>query len=379
MSHRTKADLIVHSAAQLLTLAGGPQRGKDLGRLGLIADGAVAISDGLVLAAGPSKEIRGRYVATHELDASNRVVLPGFVDAHTHLVWAGDRATEFEQRLAGTSYMEILAAGGGILSTVRETRASSETALLRSAKARLQRMAEHGTTTVEAKTGYGLDLETEIRMLRVIRQLQREGPVQIIPTYLGAHAVPPEFGTDPEGYTSTLVEEALPAVLAWWAENAAPEPLPFTDVFCEEGAFTPAQARRILLGARELGFPLKVHAEEFSASGAARLAVELGATSADHLNRIQPADITAIGKSSTVAVLLPATPFGLADPNYAPAGALIEAGAVTPAIEATYELADTAEAIRHLAEEHARAKIVISMRNSSHAASQPSTKATKDA
>jgi imidazolonepropionase len=328
MSQRSKADLIIHSASQLLTLKGAPQRGKDLGRLGLIPDGAVAISDGLVLEAGPSKDIRGRYVAGNEVDASGKVVLPGFVDAHTHLVWAGDRAAEFEQRLAGASYMEILAAGGGILSTLRETRAASETALLHSARARLRRMAEHGTTTAEAKTGYGLDLETELRMLSVIRRLQEEGPLKIIPTFLGAHAVPPEFVGDPEAYTTFLVNEALPAVRAWWVQNAASEPLPFTDVFCEEGAFAPFQARRILLRAQDLGFPLKVHAEEFSSSGAARLAVELGAASADHLNRIQPEDIAALGGTSTVAVLLPATPFGLADSTYAPAQALIEAGAI---------------------------------------------------
>ena len=328
MSLRTRVDLIVHSATQLLTLEGGPQRGTDFGRLGLIADGAVAISDGMIQAAGPSKDVRGRYVAAHELDASGKVVLPGFVDAHTHLVWAGDRAAEFEQRLAGATYMEILAAGGGILSTLRETRAASEDALLHSARARLRRMAEHGTTTAEAKTGYGLDLETELRMLRVIRRLQEEGPIKIIPTFLGAHAVPPEFVGDPGGYTTFLVNEALPAVRDWWVLNAGTDPLPFTDVFCEEGAFSPEQARRILQRASELGFPLKIHAEEFSSFGAARLAVEMGAVSADHLNRIQAADIAALGRSSTVAVLLPATPFGLADPTYAPAQALIEAGAI---------------------------------------------------
>lgn len=328
MTSPTPCDLIVHSASQLLTLAGGPQRGVDLGRLGLITDGALAIANGQVVEAGSSKAVQARYTAAQEVNASGRAVLPGFVDAHTHLVWAGDRAAEFEQRLTGVSYLEILEAGGGILSTVRETRAASEASLLESARTRLHQMAVHGTTTAEAKTGYGLDLDTELKQLRVLRLLQAEGPIRLVPTFLGAHAIPSEYAGDSERYTTFLVEEALPAVRSWWDQHAPTEPLPFVDVFCEGGAFLPAQARKILVRAKSLGFPLKIHAEEFRSSGGTKLAVELGAASADHLNRVEPPDIAALASSSTVAVLLPATPFGLGDSNYAPAQALIEAGAI---------------------------------------------------
>jgi len=296
-----------------------------LGRLGLIENGAVAIEGDRVVAAGPTEEIRRRHPTGLEIDASGRVVLPGFVDPHTHLVWAGDRAAEFEMRLAGKAYLEILASGGGILSTVRRTRSAQVEELLAEARPRLRRMLAHGTTTAEAKTGYGLESAAETRMLEAIRTLNAEGPLDLIPTFLGAHAVPPEFEGRAEAYTELLCQEMLPDVQRWWRDKAEGEPLPFVDVFCETGAFDLAQTRRILEAARALGFPLKVHADEFGGLGGTGLAVALGAVSADHLVHTPTEDILALGRSDTVAVALPCTPFGLAEHEYTPAQAILEA------------------------------------------------------
>jgi imidazolonepropionase len=321
-----QADLIVHSARQLLTLSGGPQRGDELGRLGLIEDGALAAAGGKIVAVGPTLELRRRYEAQQEIDARESVVLPGFVDAHTHLLWAGDRAAEFEMRIAGASYLDILAAGGGIVSTVVKTRAATVDDLIRDARPRLARMLQYGTTTAEAKTGYGLETRTELRMLEALIRLDEEGPVRLAPTFLGAHAIPAEFKDRPQEYVEIVCQEMLPAVQAWWLEHAGARPLPFVDVFCETGAFDLAQSRQILTAARKLGFPLKIHADEFASLGGVSLAVELGAVSADHLVATPEADVKALGNSGTVAVALPATPFGLAEGAYTPARSILEAG-----------------------------------------------------
>ncbi|MEW6569209.1 MAG: imidazolonepropionase [Chloroflexota bacterium] len=323
-----EADLLVHSAGQLLTLAGGPQRGQDLGRLAMIEDGALAIHQGRITAVGKTGEIRGCVRAQHEIDADGSVVMPGFVDPHTHLLWAGDRAAEFEMRLAGKTYLEILAAGGGILSTVRATRAASVEELLAETRPRIRKMLAHGTTTAEAKTGYGLETGAELRMLDALLRLKTEGPLDIIPTFLGAHAVPPEYEGRSDAYTEYVCQEMLPAVRRWWLEHAGDLNLPFVDVFCERGAFNLEQSRRILHIARSLGFGLKIHADEFESLGGTRLAAELGATSADHLVHTRQADIEALGQATTAAVALPCTPFGLAESAYSPARALIEAGAL---------------------------------------------------
>jgi imidazolonepropionase len=328
MRSTSAPELLIHSASQLLTLAGGPQRGHDLGRLGLIEDGAVALSGGKILQAGPTQAVRSLYPAAVPYDAGGRVVMPGFVDAHTHLVWAGDRAVEFEMRQRGASYMEIMAAGGGIVSTVRETRRSTAEDLAASARERLQRMLANGTTTAEAKTGYGLELTTELRMLEVILRLDAEGPVELAPTFLGAHAVPPEYAGRTDEYVSVLCTEMLPAIREWWVGHAHARPLPFVDVFCEVGAFDLHQSRRILETARSLGFPLKIHADEFQGFGGTGLAVELGAASADHLVHTPPEDIAALGDSATVAVALPCTPFGLAESEYTPAQSILDAGGI---------------------------------------------------
>jgi imidazolonepropionase len=321
-------DLLVHSAAQLLTLAGGPQRGARLGTLGLIEDGAVAIRAGRIVAVGPTPQVRAQVQAAAELDARGRVVLPGFVDPHTHVVWAGDRAAEYEQRLAGATYMEIMAAGGGIMSTVRQTRAAGLDQLLAETRPRLRRMLAHGTTTLEAKTGYGLEVEAELRQLDALEQLAAEGPWTLVPTFLGAHAIPAEYAGRAEAYVDLVVEVMLPAAaerLPRWAARNLPL---FCDVFCEEGAFTVAQSRRILERAKDLGFGLKVHADEFVGLGGTQLAVDLGAASADHLVYTPAADIAALGAGETVAVGLPGTPFGLAQADYTPAAQIIAAGGV---------------------------------------------------
>ena len=319
---------LIHSASQLLTLAGGPQRGAGLGQLGVVEDGALALAGERILATGPTADLRRRYPAARAIDAAGRVVMPGFVDPHTHVVWVGDRAAEFEMRLAGKSYLEILADGGGILSTVRQTRRADVAKLMAESRPRLQTMLGHGTTTAEAKTGYGLETAAELRMLEAVLRLDAAGPMQLAPTFLGAHAVPPEFAGNAEAYADRVCREMLPAVQRWWSANGRGRPLPFVDVFCETGAFDLAQTRRILEAARALGFPLKIHADEFDGLGGTGLAVELGARSADHLVRTPAADIAALGASATVAVALPCTPFGLAEAEYTPARAILEAGGI---------------------------------------------------
>lgn len=323
-----EVDLLIHSASQLLTLAGGPQRGHDLGRLGLISDGAVAVAAGRITAVGTTADLRRRLSARQTIDATGRVVMPGFVDPHTHLVWMGDRAAEFEQRLQGASYMDLMAAGGGIASTVRQTREASVEALLASARPRLEQMLTYGTTTAEAKTGYGLETNTEIRLLDAILKLDAEGPLEVVPTFLGAHAVPPKFQGLTQAYVELVCTEMLPAVRKHMRSFWRGRPLPFVDVFCEEGAFDLDQSRRILEAARRLGFPIKIHADEFRSLGGTAMAVRLGAISADHLVQTPPDDIEVLGRSSTVAVALPCTPFGLAQNEYMPAAAFLDAGAI---------------------------------------------------
>lgn len=318
--------MLIHSAAELITVAGGPQRGDDLGDLGVICDGAVLIQDGKITAVGTTTDLKAAYPDEERLDATGRVVMPGFVDPHTHVIWAGDRAAEFDLRLQGKTYLEILDAGGGILSTVRATRAAPIEILKQQTLRRMRRMFAYGTTTAEAKSGYGLEIGTELRMLEALLDLDKEGPLDLAFTFLGAHAIPPEYVGRSDEYTALICTDMLPAVKNLWHEKAPGIVLPFVDVFCETGAFSLSQTRLILEKARELGFPLKVHADEFENLGGARLAVELGATSADHLVKASFEDISALGRSNTVAVALPCTPFGLAEAFYAPAQAILDDG-----------------------------------------------------
>ncbi|MBN2499136.1 MAG: amidohydrolase family protein, partial [Anaerolineales bacterium] len=261
--------MLIHSATQLLTLAGGPQRGAALGSLEIIENGAVLLHEEEIVAVGTTAKLRQAYPDEPHMNVSGKVIMPGFVDPHTHASWAGDRAAEFELRLQGKTYLEILEAGGGILSTVRATRQAPLGQLMNETRPRLWEMFRHGTTSMEVKTGYGLDTETELKMLGAIENLHAEGPWELATTFLGAHAIPEEYHGDADAYTIDLCEMILPAVKQWWGVNAPRRPLPFVDVFCETGAFNLAQSRRILAAAKELGFPLKIHADEFDNLGGA--------------------------------------------------------------------------------------------------------------
>ncbi|NWF71316.1 MAG: imidazolonepropionase [Chloroflexi bacterium] len=319
-------DLLLHSARQLCIVPaqdGGPQRGRALGTLGLIEDGALAVHEGRILEVGVSATLRAKYRARQAIDAAGCAVLPGFVDPHTHLVWAGDRAAEFEMRIAGATYMDIMRAGGGINSTVRAVRAASVDQLVAETLPRLQRMLRAGTTTVEIKTGYGLDSASELKSLDAIFRLQALQPVGIAATFLGAHAVPPEFAGRTDAFVEMLVDTMIPAAAAYAREKGQPL---FNDVFCEAGVFDVPQSRRILEAGRAHGLTPKIHADEFAGLGGTRLAVELGAVSADHLVKTLPDDIAALGQGQTVAVALPATPFGLGHHEFTPARAIIAAG-----------------------------------------------------
>jgi imidazolonepropionase len=325
MMNTQSQPLLIHNISQLLTLAGGPQRGHRLGDLGIIEDSAVLIAGGLVQAVGESEALQKQFPEAAAFNADHHVVMPGFVDPHTHLIWAGDRAAEFEMRLEGKTYMEIMAAGGGINSTVQATRNAGMEELISQTRGRLRQAFSYGTTTAEIKTGYGLALDAELRMLEAILSLNNQGPLELAPTFLGAHAIPPEYEGRSYTYTNLIINEMLPAVHAWWQRHAGQQMLPFVDVFCERGAFDLAQSRKILEAARDLGFPLKIHADEFENLGGASLAAELGAVSADHLVKTSPEDIRALAQSNTVAVALPGTPFGLDEPEYTPAQQIIAA------------------------------------------------------
>lgn len=322
-------DLLIHSAAQVVTCAAprGPKRGAELADVGEIAGGAVAVSDGEIVAVGATADLRSAYRAAHEIDAGGQVVCPGFIDAHTHLVFAGDRTQEFERKLQGASYMEILQAGGGILSTMRATRAASLQDLIGQARVRLHEMSRLGTTTVEIKSGYGLDTASEIKLLATAAALEAEPCCEVFPTFLGAHAVPPPFENQRDAYSQLVIEEMLPAVIAWHQGSAlAAKPL-FCDVFCEPGAFDYAQTAAILHAAKRAGLPLKLHADEFVSQHGVPLAVALGATSVDHLDVTPAPDRTLLAGSPTVAVVLPAVNFHLGSRDFADARALIDTGA----------------------------------------------------
>lgn len=331
------ADLLIINAAQMLTCASpdGPKRGAALADPGLIEDGALACLEGQIVAVGRTAELLALLddpAAAHVIDAAGKVVLPGFVDPHTHLLWAGDRAGEFEQRIAGASYMQIMQAGGGIMSTVRATRAASLDELILQTLPRLDAMMAHGTTTAEVKTGYGLDLDSEIKMLDAIRLLDEEHPMDLVPTFMAAHAVPAEYAGRTDAYVDLVVEEMLPAVadLRYTVETVEGEyyvrAADFCDVFCEAGVFDLAQTRRILEAAAELGMGLKLHADEFEPIGGAALAAELGAASADHLVRTTDEQLASLAASDTIAVSLPGTPFGLGHHDFTRARRLIELG-----------------------------------------------------
>ena len=286
------------------------------------------MADGVIVAVGPSPDVRTAYSARESLDASGKVVCPGFVDPHTHIVYAGDRAAEFEMRIRGATYMEIMQAGGGILSTTRATRAASVEELVASARPRLDAMLALGTTTVEVKTGYGLEAGSELKMLQATARLDEVHPADLVPTFLGAHAVPPAYRGRSDDYVSAVVDEMLPQVVGWYHQSAlAARRVPlFCDVFCEANVFSREQAQRVLEAGLAHGLPAKIHADEFESLGGVSLAVELGAVSADHLDVTPPAEISALAGSSTLGVALPAVNFNLGSAHFAPARAMVNAG-----------------------------------------------------
>jgi imidazolonepropionase len=288
--------------------------------LALLDDGSIVVQDGRIRWIGPTSEVPPLPADTETLDLTGKTVLPGFIDSHTHLVFAGSREKEFEQRLQGRTYQEIAAQGGGINATVQCVRQTSREQLRDLARPRLARLLSFGVTTVEVKSGYGLSLADEIKCLEVIAELNAEGPWELVPTFLGAHAVPPEYRADRDGYLRLLVNDMLPEV----ARCRLAE---FCDVFCEKEVFSVAESEHILSRARDLGFRLKLHADELSPLGGAQLAARVGAVSADHLLCITDAGIEALAQAGTVATLLPGTAFFLGMP-YAPARRLIDRGLI---------------------------------------------------
>jgi len=321
-------DILVTGCAELITLRGpAPRRGRALGDLGIVRDGALLIRDGRIVGVGPRRRIE-RLRESHRarrLDLGGRVVLPGFVDPHTHLVFPAARAAEYEQRIAGATYEEIAHRGGGIHNSAHQLRGASFGDLKRRALAHLAQFAAHGTTTLEAKSGYGLTWESERKILLVLRDLEREQPLDVVRTFLGAHVVPLEYrnraGKTPEAYVESICHQWLPQVAN---ENLAE----FCDVFCDRGAFSVTQSRKILTAARACGLGLRLHAEQLARTGAAKLAVEMHAASADHLEKVAASDIRALAHSDVTCTMLPGCCFHLGLAQYGPARKLIDAGAI---------------------------------------------------
>lgn len=319
MIRPTQIDLIIKNAGELLTLS--PSFKEESG-LGMIQNGAIAIKKERISWVGKTEELSGKFFLNRggrEMDATGKVVMPGLIDAHTHLVFAGSRENEFEQRIQGLSYQEIAGRGGGILSTVEATRNSSFDELFSLGKKRLDRMLSKGVTTVEAKSGYGLSLQDEMKILKVMKALQESHPIDIVPTFLGAHTLPKEFREDRAHYVDLLIEEMIPKV----AQERLAE---FCDVFCEEKAFTLEESKQILETGKRYGLKPKIHADQLSSGGGAELAAEVHAYSADHLEYASPEGIRKMAEKGVTAVLLPGASFFLSMRKYPPARDMIEQG-----------------------------------------------------
>ena len=321
-SENESKSLAVINCSQVVTLAGParPRVGAELRELGIISQGALLVRDGLIERVGTTDEItRGIDADSAVVDAAGRVVLPGFVDAHTHPVFAGTRVDEFEERSKGATYQEIAARGGGIQSTVNRTRAASVDELVATGRRYAEWFLRGGTTTVEAKSGYGLTLEDELKILRAIKRLDQETPLRYIPTFLGAHSVPPEYRSRRDEYVSLLIDEMLPQV----AQQKLAE---FCDVFCEEKVFTTDESWKILSAARCHGLGLRMHADQLSLSGGAKLAGELGTVTADHLEHTDADGIAALKSANVQPVLLPGSVYALGSSRYPAAREMIDAG-----------------------------------------------------
>jgi imidazolonepropionase len=317
-------DLLIHNIGLLVTMRGDtkPRTGSKMSDVGAIEKGAVAVRNGKIFAVGREEEVRTQIAdmpIVQEVDAKGRLVTPGLVDPHTHLVHGGSRENELALKLKGVPYLDILAQGGGILSTVKATRQATEEELFLKAKGSLDTMLLYGATTVEAKSGYGLTLEDEIKQLRVAKKLNASHPVDLVSTFMGAHAVPLEYKEQPTEYVELIIKEMLPEV-------KRQELAEFCDVFCEHGVFTVEQSRKILLAAKEMGFGIKIHADEIEPMGGAELAGELGCISAEHLLAASDEGFAAMQKAGTVAVCLPATSFNLRLKEHARARTMIEMG-----------------------------------------------------
>jgi imidazolonepropionase len=321
------SNLLITGASQLLTLRGRvPRRGKFLADIGIIRDGALLVRDGVIAAVGTRLEVESlpESRSAEKLDLGGRVALPGFVDSHTHLIHAASRAEEYELKIAGASYEEIARKGGGILNSVKKLRAATVETLKKRAHAALREFAAHGTTTLEAKSGYGLDVANELKILRLHKELSAEQPLDIVSTFLGAHVVPAEYRSKRGGaqqYVALLTDKLIPEV-------AVEQVAEFCDVFCDRGAFSVSEAKKVLEAGKQHGLAPRLHAEQLTRSGATQLAVQLGAASCDHLEQVSRADVRAVAKSNTVATLLPGCDFHLGLRKYAPARELIEAGAI---------------------------------------------------
>jgi len=314
-------NLIIKDAAELVTCSGNQAKsGKDMSDLQLIQGGTLVIKEGIITHVGPADEVMCQVEEEEYeiINAAGKSVLPGFVDSHTHFVFGGYRAEEFSWRLQGVDYMEIMNRGGGIISTVKATRAASQDSLVQSGYDRLTSMLTYGVTTVEGKSGYGLDLETEIKQLEAMKLIQENHPMDVITTYMGAHAVAPEYKGRPDEMIDDIIRQVLPIVKK---RNLAE----FCDVFTEENVFTVDQSRRLLNEAAEMGFKLKMHADEIVPLGGAELAAEVGAVSADHLLQASDKGVEAMAEKGVVATLLPGTAFSLRE-KYARARHMIDAG-----------------------------------------------------
>jgi imidazolonepropionase len=328
---KPEADLLVENAAQLLTLAAAENSRPAEVKLGIIPGGTVAIKGGRILWAGLSHQVSESVAlppGVRKIDASGKVVMPGFIDSHTHLLFPGSREKEFELRILGATYQEIAAKGGGIKSTVQKTRQASKEELVAIGKKHLDTMLSLGTTTVEAKSGYGLSTKDELKMLEALRDLGLLHPVDVVPTFLGAHEIPPEYAGKKEDYVRLVVEEMIPAV-------GEKKLAAFCDVFCEEGVFSPEDSRRILNAGKRFGLLPKLHADELTPLGGAELAADLGAVSADHLLFVSEKGMEAMAEKGVVATLLPGTAFFLSLGRYAPACRMIEKG-VTVALASDF-------------------------------------------
>jgi imidazolonepropionase len=318
-------DLLIKNASELLTFEGNnksPRTGKDMADLGIIQNGSVAISGKKVCAVGTLDKIGGSVEISSDtkvIDALGKTVMPGFVDPHTHLIFGGSREDELKLKLEGKTYLDILKMGGGILRTVRETRAANSEELFDSASKRLNKMLRFGTTTLEAKSGYGLETETELKCLEVIKKLNEDHVMDLVPTFLGAHAIPPEHKENPDDYVNVIIDEMLPDV----SEQTLAK---YCDVFCEKGVFSVEQSRKILEKGKELGLTPQIHADEIVQLGGTELAAEVGAISASHLVKSSDEGIQMMARAGVIGIMVPGTPFALMQTEYPKAREMIDSG-----------------------------------------------------